>query len=71
MKRAMERHEAEQAKVVPIVLRACDWTESPFGKLQALPTDVRPVSSWPNIDEAFTDIAKGLRREVKQILGLA
>lgn len=62
MKRAMERHEAGEARVIPIVLRPVDnlW-KAPFGKLQALPTDGKPVTLWQNQDEAFTDIAKGIR----------
>ena len=37
IKRAMERHEAEEARVIPIILRPVDWEEGPFGKLLALP----------------------------------
>ena len=38
-----------------------------FAALQGLPTDLRPVTSWPNRDEAWTDVAKGIRRTVEQI----
>lgn len=68
MTRAMERHEAGEARVVPIILRACDWQDSPFAKLQALPKDGRPITSWPNRAQAFTDVAKGLRQLVKSLL---
>ena len=34
---AMERHEAGTARVVPVILRECDWTDLPYAKLQALP----------------------------------
>src|SRR5690348_17623516 len=37
MKRALERHDRGQARVVPVILRPCDWQHSPFAKLQALP----------------------------------
>lgn len=39
MKRAMERHEAGEAIVIPIILRACDWYHAPFGKLNAVPRE--------------------------------
>ena len=61
MKRAMERHEAGQARVIPIILRAVDWHSAPFGRLQALPKDALAVTSWANPDEAFADIARGIR----------
>ena len=69
---AMQRHAARAAVVVPIVVRAIDFDpqddqELPFLRLQGLPTDLRPVTSWPNRDEAWTNVAKGLRATVKQI----
>jgi len=67
MKRAMERHAAKQARVIPIILRACDWHSAPFGKLQALPKDGKPVTSWANRDEAFNDIALGIRKAVNEL----
>lgn len=66
MKRAMERHATGEARVIPVILRACEWHGAPFGKLMAVPTDGRPVTSWPNRDEAFTDIAKSIRKAVGQ-----
>jgi hypothetical protein len=64
--RAMQRHDAGEAKVVPIILRDVDWRDAPFGKLQALPTNARPVTSWSNRDEAFADIARGIRATIEQ-----
>jgi tetratricopeptide (TPR) repeat protein len=64
---AMERHEAKEARVIPIILRPCDWNTAPFGKLQALPKDVIPVRKWSDQDEAFLDIAKGIRRVAGEI----
>jgi hypothetical protein len=67
VRRAMERHEAREARVVPIILRAADWYSAPFGKLQALPKDGRAVTSWPNQDEAFSDIARGIRSVAQEL----
>src|ERR1019366_5302987 len=36
LKTALERANRDEAKVVPVILRACDWQSTPFGKLQAL-----------------------------------
>lgn len=69
MGRAMERYEKEGARVIPIILRPCDWHKTPFGKLNALPKDGKPVISWPNRDEAFLDVAKGIRRVVEGLTG--
>jgi tetratricopeptide (TPR) repeat protein len=67
MRQAMQRHEAGEAKVIPIYLRPCDWEGTPFGKLQALPTDAKPVTRWKNRDEAFAIIAHGIRAMVEQL----
>ena len=69
---AMQRQVAHAAVIVPIIVRAVDLDpddaqDLPFLKLQSLPTDLRPVTSWPNRDEAWTNVAKGLRASVKGI----
>ncbi len=67
VKRAMERHESGEARVIPIILRPCDWQSAPFGKLNSLPTDVKPVTRWDDRDEAFLNIAEGIRKAVEEI----
>lgn len=61
MGRAMEKHHDGSAVVIPVILRPCDWSSSPFGKLLATPKDGKPVTMFGNQDEAFTDVAKGVR----------
>ncbi len=67
LKRAMERHRAGEARVIPIILRPVDWQDAPFGKLQALPEDARPVTTWPNRDLACLDVARGLRSAIEEL----
>ncbi len=68
VKRAMERHEAGEARVIPVILRPVDyWQEVSFGKLQALPTNAKPVTTWENRDEAFRIVAQGIRQVVKEL----
>jgi hypothetical protein len=59
--RAMQRHEAGAARVIPVVLRPCDWHSAPFGKLNAAPRDGKPISTWPDLDEAFLDVVKAIK----------
>jgi len=67
MKRALERHEAGEAVVIPVMLHPVDWEGAPFMKLQALPRDARPVSQWADPDEAFAEIAKGIRSAIRDL----
>ncbi|XGV95306.1 MAG: tetratricopeptide repeat protein [Leptolyngbya sp. BL-A-14] len=65
VKYAMQRHHAGSARVVPILLRPTDWQGAPFSKLQPLPTDARPITRWPDRDEALLNVAQGLRAVVE------
>lgn len=69
MKRAMERHHAGKTSVIPIILRPCEWEPFSFGRLQALPRDGKPVTTWSNRDEAFLNIATGIRTLVEHLNG--
>jgi hypothetical protein len=68
MKRAMQKHAANEARVIPIILRPVDWKTAPFGELQPLPFSGKPVTKWPNRDEAFAAIAEGIRALVENML---
>lgn len=67
MQMALEREAKGEVKVIPVILRACDWHTAPFGKLQALPKDGKAITSWANRDEAWNDVAKGIRTAVTEI----
>lgn len=62
MRRALIRHSAEEALVVPIILRPCDWAEAPFSRLQCLPSDGKPIVSWSPQDSGYLDVTEGLRK---------
>lgn len=68
VKRAIERHEAGEARVIPVILRPVDsWQKAPFGRLQALPKNAKPVTTWRNRDEAFKDVAQGIRKAIAEL----
>lgn len=60
VRRALERHAAGEAVVIPVILRPCDWGGSLFSKFQALPSEGRPIASWPNRDSALLNVVKGI-----------
>ncbi len=68
MKTALERDAKDEARVVPIIVRPCDWHNAPFNKLQAVPTDAKPITKWKNRDEAWTVVANCLRLTVKVVM---
>ena len=68
MQRAMERHEEGTARVIPIIMKPCDWQGTPFRKLQIFPKDAKPVTSWGDRDEALLNVVQGIRRAVDTLL---
>lgn len=69
MTRAMERHERGEAVVIPVILRPCEWLRAPFGHLRAAPQDGKPITRWPDRDEAFLDVAVAVREAAERING--
>lgn len=61
MQRALARHAEGSARVIPVILRPCDWQHSPFAHLLAAPTDGKPITRWPDMDEAFLDVVRQIR----------
>ena len=67
MRRALERHERKEARVIPIILRPCDWSNTPLKSLLVAPTDGKPVMKWPDRDEAFVDVVKKIRDALEPV----
>jgi TIR domain len=66
MHRALERHQRGDARVIPIILRDCDWSNAPFADLQVLPKDGRSVTTYPNRDKVWTDVTRGIREVLEK-----
>jgi internalin A len=62
MKRAVERHEEGEARVIPVIIRDAKWDTAPFAKLQALPAKGKAVDLWRKKDEAWRSVADGIEK---------
>ena len=62
MSRALERHHRDEASVIPVILRPCDWKRTPFGGLMAVPKDGKPVVKHSTLDDGFLEVAQAIRR---------
>ena len=62
-KKVLEKQKAGKALIVPIIVRPCDWQIPELRQFKALPEYGNAVHSkhWHSPDEAFADVAKGLR----------
>lgn len=69
LERALELNDEKKCIVIPIILRGCMWQHTPFAKLQVLPKGAKPVSAWPDQDEAFVNVAEGIKEAAEKLLG--
>jgi len=67
MKEAIARHDTDQARVIPILLRPTDLKDAPLAKLKMLPTDAKAVIRWPTLDDAFEDVVQGIRAAIDDL----
>jgi tetratricopeptide (TPR) repeat protein len=65
--KAVERHERGEARVIPIIVRPAYWKWATFGRLQALPKDAKPITTWLNRDEAWLDVVEGIQKAVEEL----
>src|SRR5262245_56581573 len=64
---AIRRHDAAQTRVVPVIMRSCDWEHSRFARFNALPPDSLPVVEAEHPDQRFVAVARGLRAIVAEL----
>ena len=78
LKIALKRHEAGEARVIPVILEECLWKKRAvfkgFSKLQALPKNAKAVRSWVpqrngwyDVAEKLEGIVEDLNKELKKV----
>src|SRR5438270_4027421 len=65
LEKALAKQRAHEADVLPILLRHVDWKGSRFSHLPVLPANAKPVNAWPDRDEAFAEVVKGITQVVQ------
>ena len=68
MWRALEKRRKRRTVVVPVILRRCDWRGAPFGKLNALPVDGRPLDLAEDRPAALAAVAEGVGALAEKIV---
>ncbi len=65
MNHALRRLRSGEVRIIPIILRSVDWEGTPIAPLSVLPSGGIPIMSWQNRDEAFSDVAKSIRKIIE------
>ncbi len=66
MHRALKRHRAGRATVLPVLARPVDWTLGPFYDPQPI-NDV-PLTSYEDLDQGLADVAAKIRGKLREIV---
>ena len=61
MARAIQRHQEGTALLVPMVVRQVESLPAEIAHLQAIPKDLKPISSFRRKDEGYVQVARALR----------
>ena len=62
-------HREGTARLISVILRPCDWTFTELAQFLVTPRDGKPITQWPDRDEAFLDVARSIRRAIEEIGG--
>jgi len=65
---ALKKHEAEEARVISVVIRPVHLVDDPVLALQVLPKNAKPVSTWKSEDDAWVNVLEGIKSVIKDIL---
>lgn len=64
---AIDRHNAGKVKLIPIILRPCDWHDLPFGRILAATKDGKPITHFPSYDDGFLEVVTAIKKAIKPI----
>src|ERR1022692_4866120 len=65
--RALERHERGEARVVPVVIKPCDWPSTKLAKLQVVPSSGKPLSKYADPEDFWLDVRHDLKKVVLEL----
>jgi hypothetical protein len=64
---ALRRQQRGGVRIVPVLVKPVDFAHLSFGRFQALPRDLRPISSWDDPDAGWLEVALGVRELAEEI----
>ncbi len=67
VKRALERADKQDVRLIPIIIRDVDWSSTPFAKFHSLPHNGRAITRWPERDSAWRDVIEGIEKAAEEV----
>lgn len=66
VKKAISNHNDGRALLIPILVRPCQFDKTELSKIQALPHNLTPISSWSDKDEAWLQVVDSIGDVIKK-----
>jgi hypothetical protein len=60
--RALEKEEARELTIVPVIFEPCEWLKTPLERFKAVPRDGKPIVEYTNQNVALLEVATEIRR---------
>ena len=68
MQEALTRQKAGKTRIIPLLLRECDWENTPFRELQIVPRDGQAILSRPSKkDLIFAKVVKDIAGVIRTL----
>lgn len=64
MAAALALHDAGKVLVIPLILRPSIWQATPLRRLDVLPKEGRPVTTWEKLNQAWANAVEGILRAI-------
>jgi energy-coupling factor transporter ATP-binding protein EcfA2 len=62
---ALQRQQAGEAIVIPILVRSANWEETDLQILHLLPREQKAITTWPDQDAIWREVARDVQRVVE------
>lgn len=64
--KAIERHNNGEVRIIPVLLRSCDYRSLPIARLQVVPRGAKPINNWEDKDVAYLNVVEQIRNILMQ-----
>jgi CHAT domain-containing protein len=65
MTKILEKVKRKEVQLIPILLRPSGFADTPFAAYAAVPDREKPISNYPNKDEAWTIVVEQIKRSIQ------
>ncbi|HEX3151458.1 MAG TPA: COR domain-containing protein [Gemmataceae bacterium] len=66
--KALERRDAGETKVIPVILEKCRWEGTALEPINALPEKAKPLTDWNPRSDGWYTIANGLAKVFRKLM---